>query len=153
MKRTKARELALQFLYQMDLRGSETMLQLDRFLSQVAEDAEDPDTFVLIQQPHIASYARELIHGCITHWQELNEKIQKLAKNWELSRMAVIDRTILRIALYELGYSQDTPPKVAIDEAIELGKKYSTANSGAFINGILDKSLKNGEKNGNSEKK
>jgi N utilization substance protein B len=151
MKRTKARELALQFLYQIDTRGNEVLSQLDTFICQNIEE-DLPSIASLTLPPHIQNYARELILGCISHWQELNDKIQKLAKNWELPRMAVIDRTILRIALYELSYVQDTPPKVAIDEAIELGKKYSTANSGAFINGILDKSLKDGERDKNEQK-
>lgn len=124
----------MQFLYQLDLRGQEIMSQLEPFL---AESREDSDEGLFWQ-----NYARELIAGAIAHWQELDDKIKKIAKNWDISRMAVVDRTILRIAMYELCYNPATPPKVAINEAIELGKKFSTENSGAFINGILDNFLK-----------
>ena len=65
--------------------------------------------------------------------------LSKVARNWDLRRMATIDRNVLRMAIFELLYCEDIPPKVSINEAIELGKKFSTANSGAFINGILDR--------------
>lgn len=129
-QRSQARELALQFLYQCDLRGREVFEQRDDFLAREEED----------QTPRI--YAKELINGCLAHWEEIEQKIKNAAQNWNIGRMAVVDRTILRLALYELLYREDVPARVVLNEAIELGKKYSTSNSGAFINGILDKLLK-----------
>jgi signal recognition particle GTPase len=86
-------------------------------------------------------YARELATGVIEHRRELDERISAAAQNWELKRLAVVDRNILRIAVFELLKKTDVPPRAALNEAIEIGKKYSTANSGAFINGVLDKIL------------
>jgi len=126
-KRTRGRELALQFLYQMDLRGPELFEEAAAFLAAEERDRE------------ACAFARRLITGVRDHWEELNEAIRSVAQNWELARMAVIDRNVLRLAAFELLHCRDIPPKVAINEAIELGKRYSTANSGAFINGILDK--------------
>ena len=77
--------------------------------------------------------------GVVEHRDELDGVIRGVAQNWEIARMAVIDRNVLRMAAYELLHCPDIPPKVAINEAIELGKRFSTQNSGAFINGILDK--------------
>jgi N utilization substance protein B len=80
-----------------------------------------------------------LIEGTLAEQAEIDEVIQQVAQNWNISRMAVVDRNVLRLATYELLNCQDIPPKVAINEAIEIGKRYSTQNSGAFINGILDR--------------
>lgn len=84
-------------------------------------------------------FALRLIEGTFEHWDEIDSSIQSVAQNWNISRMAVVDRNVLRLATYELLHCKDIPPKVAINEAIELGKRYSTSNSGEFINGILDK--------------
>ena len=126
-KRTRSRELALQFLYQLDLRGDELLAEAKDYIRGEERDAET------------AKFALRLVQGAFEHWDELDEAIQGVAQNWNISRMAVVDRNVLRLATYELLHCQDIPPKVAINEAIELGKRYSTQNSGAFINGILDK--------------
>ena len=126
-KRTRARELALQFLYQLDLLGSEVLDDLSAFLRLEESDAQT------------CRFARRLVEGTHEHREAIDEGIQQVAQNWQIARMAVIDRNVLRLATYELLHCEDIPPKVAINEAIELGKRYSTANSGAFINGILDK--------------
>lgn len=126
-KRTKARELALQFLYQVDLLGPSALAGLEEFLS-----GEEPDR-------ETTQYARGLIEGTLEAKERVDAAIQQVAQNWEIPRMAVIDRNVLRLATYELLCCPDIPPKVAINEAIELGKRYSTQNSGGFINGILDK--------------
>ena len=125
-KRTRARELALQFLYQSDLVGK-PQAELDDFLREEERDVET------------RRFAQRLIVGTLEHRDEIDEVIQNVAQNWSISRMAVIDRNVLRLATHELLHCQDIPPKVAINEAIEMGKRYSTQNSGAFINGILDK--------------
>ena len=126
-KRTRARELALQFLYQVDLLGPEKKKELSDFLRSEEKDSET------------CRFAKRLIEGTAAEKTPIDAQIQAVAQNWQISRMAVIDRNVLRLATYELLFCQDIPPKVAINEAIELGKRYSTQNSGAFINGILDK--------------
>src|SRR5262245_41867029 len=84
-------------------------------------------------------FATQLVNGVVEHREELDQVIRGVAQNWEIARMAVIDRNVLRMAAFELFHCPDIPPKVAINEAIELGKRFSTQNSGAFVNGILDK--------------
>lgn len=126
-KRTRARELALQFLYQVDLRGSEVEADLEPFL---AEEERDRTT---------SEFASLLVRGTLENRATIDERIQSVVQNWEISRMAVVDRNVLRLATFELLYRDDIPPKVSINEAIELGKRFSTQNSGGFINGVLDK--------------
>ncbi len=125
--RTRGRELALQFLYQVDLRGPSTAAERDTFLRAEEKDKE------------ARNFAQARIEGVLETRPELDRAIQDVAQNWDISRMAVIDRNVLRIATFELLHCKDIPPKVAINEAIEIGKRFSTSNSGAFINGILDK--------------
>jgi len=126
-KRTRSRELALQFLYQLDLLGDDLLAEAGEYIKSEERDAET------------TKFALRLVQGTFEHWDELDQTIQGVAQNWNISRMAVVDRNVLRLAAYELLHCHDIPPKVAINEAIELGKRYSTENSGAFINGILDK--------------
>jgi transcription antitermination factor NusB len=129
--RTRARELALQFLYQVDFQGEGYRSELDAFLEEAldgktgAEDAKE--------------YARLLVDGVIAKRHEIDKRIQEVARNWDLERMAAVDRNVLRIGTYELLYEEEIPVKVAINEGIELGKKFSTEASGAFVNGILDR--------------
>ena len=126
-RRTKARELALQFLYQFDLRGESVRDDFAEFLDASSKDEE------------VNEFARRLVAGTIEMRPEIDVTLTKVARNWDLRRMAAIDRNILRMAIYELLHCTDIPPKVSINEAIDLGKKFSTQNSGAFINGILDR--------------
>ena len=128
-KRTRSRELALQFLYQVDLLGPEKMNDLTSFLQEQAEGGDAETT----------RYARLLVEGTLDATPELDAEIQLVAQNWQVDRMAVIDRNVLRMAAFEILHCDEIPPKVAINEGIELGKRFSTQNSGAFINGILDK--------------
>ena len=126
-RRTRARELALQFLYQLDLRGDETAGTLQEFLDLECREQETRE------------FAKRLISGTQKARIEIDALLVRVARNWNLSRMAAVDRNVLRMAVYELLYCPDIPPKVTINEAIEIGKKYSTVNSGGFINGILDR--------------
>jgi len=126
-KRTRARELALQFLYQLDLRGPDFIDEAREFLRD-----EEPDK-------DAREFALHLIRGTAEHQDEIDDLIRDVAQNWDIERMAVIDRNVLRMATYEILHRKDIPPKVSINEAIELGKRYSTQNSGGFINGVLDK--------------
>jgi transcription antitermination factor NusB len=127
-KRTQGRELALQLLYQVDLLTKLAADEQERFLAEHAEG------------PEVREFARSLVSGVAEHRAEIDTEIEEVAKNWELGRMAIIDRNILRMGVLELCYrSEDIPPKVAINEAVDLAKKYSTKNSSGFVNGILDK--------------
>lgn len=126
-KRTRARELALQFLYQVDLCGEDTLKRINDFLMNETKDAD------------VLRFATTLVQGAWQKREESDEIIRRIAKNWDLKRMAAIDRNILRIAIYEMMMDGAAPPKVIINEAIDLGKRFSTQQSGKFINGILDR--------------
>ena len=126
-KRTRSRELALQFLYQLDLRGDDLLPEAKDFLRNEERDAETQ------------RFALRLVEGTFEHWDEIDKTIQGVAQNWNIARMAVVDRNVLRLATYELLHCKDIPPKVAINEAVDLAKKYSSKNSSAFVNGILDR--------------
>ena len=125
-KRTLGRELALQLAYQVDLRGEDILADLEEQIKE-GEHADE-----------VAEFARSLLAGFREHREAIDIRIEEIAKNWQLKRMAVIDRNILRLATYELLFRDDIPPLVAINEAIDLAKKFSTRNSGPFVNGILD---------------
>ncbi|MHC4197199.1 MAG: transcription antitermination factor NusB [Planctomycetota bacterium] len=126
-KRTQARELAIQALYQIDVQGRDILEDAVSFCRSRASDDE------------VAQFAAELVSGCQASITEIDKEIASIVENWELPRMAVVDRCILRMAVYELLFRDDIPPKVSVNEAIDLAKKYSTENSGTFVNGILDK--------------
>jgi transcription antitermination factor NusB len=137
-KRTRARELALQFLYQLDLRGPEVLGEAGRFVRSEEQDASARE------------FALAIVRGVQERRDELDAVIRGVAQNWEIKRMAVIDRNVLRLATWELLHCPDIPPKVSINEAIELGKRFSTQNSGGFINGILDKIKERREASGDA---
>ena len=126
-RRTRAREIAVQFLYQLDLRGDETLESLHDYVEGESNDNE------------VRDFAIRLVQGARRHLEDTDKHLCDVTRNWDLSRMATLDRNVLRMAVFELLHCPDIPPKVTINEAIEIGKKYSTANSGAFINGILDR--------------
>ena len=130
-KRRKGREVALQFLYQLDLHGAgDPKPHEDEFWER---HPVDPDT---------RSFAEGLVRGSKQHQSKTDQLITQYAEHWDLERMAVVDRNILRLAVHELLWQPDVPPKVAINEAIELAKKFGTAESSRFINGLLDRILK-----------
>ena len=126
-KRTRARELALQALYQLDIQG-------DAFAEEVGDYVRDEE-----HDAETADFAIELVRGVFVERDAIDAAIRAVAQNWDLERMAVVDRNVLRMATHELMHLDEIPPKVSINEAIELGKRFSTKNSGAFINGILDR--------------
>jgi transcription antitermination protein NusB len=127
-RRRKARELALQLLYQLDVQGEDNpQPHLDDFWVRHPVDREARD------------FAESLVRGTKTHEAEIDELIARYAENWELDRMAVVDRNILRQGIFELRWATGVPPKVAINEALEVAKKFSTHESSRFINGILDR--------------
>ena len=126
-KRRQARELALQFLYGYDMNRKE----LSEAVADFWQEKNVPD--------EMRRFAGELIDGTIMHLDQIDKMIADHAQNWKLPRLALVDKHLLRLALFELCYRDDIPPLVTIDEAVEIAKKYSTAQSGRFINGILDK--------------
>jgi N utilization substance protein B len=124
--RRNARELALQALYQMEVTGDRSPRALDLFLSHFEGGSEAKD------------FARQLISGVMTNREQIDAIIAKSAENWKLQRMAKVDLLILRIATYELLFCPDIPMNVSLDEAIEIGKRFGSADSPTFINGVLD---------------
>ena len=127
-KRRKGRELALQLLYQLDVQGEGSPApHLDEFWTRHPVDAE------------VRDFAEALVRGTKLHEAKIDELISQYALHWELERMAVVDRNILREGIFEILWAGDVPPKVAINEALEVAKKFSTQESSRFINGILDR--------------
>lgn len=150
--RREARERALQFLFQCDINPPEDFeaalklfwesQQLAATTSEKTSQTRDkpPESSTPAPDPGVVrAFANDLIRGAWQHRTTIDALITKHAKNWDLSRMAVVDRNILRIAIYEMLYREDIPPVVSINEAVDIAKKYSTEDSGAFVNGILDK--------------
>lgn len=127
-KRRKARELALQLLYQLDLQGEgDPGPHLPEFWSRHPVDTE------------VRTYTETLARGTKLHQAKIDELIQQFTEHWDLARMAVVDRNILREGIFELLWMEEVPPKVVINEALEVAKKFSTHESARFINGILDR--------------
>ncbi len=129
-RRTKARELALQLLYQADITKVSAKELMEDFFSMPVNSYEDAA---------IKDFATQLINSICDNLSVLDSKIAGYATNWQLDRMAIVDRNILRLASFELLFRDDIPPKVAINEAVELAKKYGDLDSGKFVNGVLDK--------------
>lgn len=126
-KRTKARECALQILYQVDIRKDlPEKLAAEFWETQEAE-------------PEVRDFAESIVKGAVANAKKIDETISKYASNWKLNRMAVIDRNVLRLSAYELLFCKDIPPKVSINEAVDLAKKFGDMESGKFVNGILDR--------------
>lgn len=129
-KRTQSREFALQLLYQIDISGDK---DCDAALNNLWERQEKETA------ADVKDFTAELSRGVVVNLKEIDSRIAQYASNWQIGRMAVVDRNILRLASYELIFRDDIPPKVSINEAIELAKKYSGPEAAKFVNGILDK--------------
>ena len=125
--RRKSRELALQILFELDTNQSDVQKAIDQFWKNF-DYPED-----------LREFSERLVEGVAEHREEIDRLIGKHAKNWRLSRIDRVDRNIMRAAIFELAHCPDIPPKVAINEAIELSKKFGSEKSSSFINGILDK--------------
>ena len=137
--RRRAREFALQILYQLDMQEQMSDEQaIGMFWRNFAATAE-AEGATAADLGEIQPFAEKLVRGVREHLGELDAQIQGASKNWRLERMARVDRNLLRLALYELKYVEDVPAKVAINEAIEIAKRYGTNESSAFVNGILDR--------------
>jgi len=129
-KRSKGREYVLQMLYQVDITGDSWEEILKNFWESKADEEISED---------LKEFSSSLLKGAVEHLQEIDTQIKKYAENWQLERMAFVDRNIMRLGCFELLFREDIPPKVAINEAVELAKKYSGSESGKFVNAILDK--------------
>ncbi|MBN1363066.1 MAG: transcription antitermination factor NusB [Sedimentisphaerales bacterium] len=130
-KRTKARELVMQALYQLDVQGPDL---LGRLMMDFLIPTESDDRTRLL--------AWEWTNGAWEHVEQCDELIAASTIRWQFSRLSPVDRSILRLAVYQLTHCTDIPPKVVINEAIELAKKFSTEKSGPFVNGVLDAVLR-----------
>jgi N utilization substance protein B len=135
--RREGREAAVQFLYQIDLMGekapesSQIFWKLRGFVGAKKQATSKSRTF-----------AEELVNGVMTHREDIDERIKKYTAHYEMERLGVVDRNILRMAVFEMIHSLEIPPVVIINEAIEVAKKYGSDQSGSFVNGVLDQ-LKN----------
>ena len=127
-KRTQARDCALKILYQADITKRDVALVSEGFWN--AEESVDKE---------VKEFSHRLAVGVGKNMQAIDEMISKYATNWQLKRMAIIDRNVLRLGAFELLFAPDIPPKVTINEAVELAKKYGDLESSKFVNGILDK--------------
>jgi N utilization substance protein B len=151
--RRRARQRAVQFLFQHEMNPPEDMTAALDFLfnsqhpEAVTEDksgqarwGEEPETpETTADEAALRLFAEPLIKGVLEHRTKIDAEIMKYAKNWDLHRMAAVDRNILRLAIYEMLFREDIPPVVSINEAVEIAKLFSTDDSGRFVNGILDK--------------
>ena len=125
--RRKARECALQMLFQYDMAGTPVVDLLQTYWGELAEAADD-----------VRDFANDLVLGTITHLNEIDERIRLRTEHWRIPRMAVVDRNLLRLAVYEFLFQPETPKTVAINEALEIARRFSTHEATQFINGILD---------------
>lgn len=129
-KRRLVRERVLQVLYAFEMNQDSLSLLTNAILIDLTAAAD-------------REFANDLINKVVIHQKELDDKISERVDNWEMNRIALIDKLLLRIGICELLYFPEIPPKVSINEAIEIAKEYSTAGSGKFVNGILDAILSN----------
>jgi N utilization substance protein B len=130
-KRRKAREIALQVLYGLDTQGGELSDAIALFWANFDNTFEE-------MSEDVKKFSDEIIEGAWKNRGEIDKLISGNSENWTIGRMSRVDKSILRMAVYELLFRPDIPPKVTLNEAIDLGKIYGSENSGSFINGILD---------------
>jgi transcription antitermination protein NusB len=131
MKRRKAREYALQILFQLDIKKEKpSAAVLKHFWAEYKPDDE------------VKAFAEEIVKGTFKHLARIDGLIRDCAKNWSIDRMAVVDRNVLRMAMYEILIRMDIPTSVTINEAIEIARKFGTDESGSFVNGLLDRAAR-----------
>jgi N utilization substance protein B len=126
-RRREGREIAFRAVYQADVTGEPA----DRCLGEIVEDVDPSED--------VREFAASLVRTLDDHRPEIDATVERIARNWSLSRMAATDRSVIRLAAAELLYHFETPARVALDEAIEIAKKYGMETSGSFVNGILDR--------------
>ena len=128
--RRKSREFAMQMLYQWELGGNTPEQVGASFFNEQKAD------------PEVERFAREIFQGTVNRIKELDQRIRAHAENWRLERMAAVDRSVLRAAVYELAHCPETPPQAVINEALEIARRFSGEGSVEFVNGVLDSVLK-----------
>ena len=140
--RRRAREIALQILYQEDVQPELAAdVALTRFYASFSDDAAGRATAIA---PEVREHADRLVRGVAEHLVDVDATITNASRNWRIERMARVDRNLLRLAVYEMRFCDDVPDKVAINEAIEIAKRYGAQESPSFVNGILDRVLAGG---------
>ena len=140
--RRRARELALQTLFAIEFQPDDVEGAINHMEARALgdrSDAEgDPSRPARVDRD-VESFAETLVRGVVDHRDEIDELLGRCSTNWKVPRMARVDRNILRMATFELRYQEDIPPKVTLNEAIEIAKRFGSEDSGSFINGILDR--------------
>lgn len=126
--RRKARECALQMLFQYDMAHPEVDELLRSYWEEMSEE----------HRQDVCEFAGKLVKGAIEHLEEIDDRIRKRTEHWRISRMHAVDRNLLRLAVYEFLYESETPKTVVINEALEIARRFSTYEATQFINGILD---------------
>jgi N utilization substance protein B len=126
-RRSRAREVALQLLFQRDHNPGVDRPAIEAFAAQRLRDAD------------VRRFCLELFDGVVSHLDDIDLKLAAAAENWRLARMATVDRNLLRLGAFEILFQKETPPAVALDEAIELARRFGSADSSAFVNGVLDR--------------
>lgn len=140
MKRRLAREIAVQSLYQMDMNGVEGQTAVDTVMEEARHDNEiEADVGGLAA---IDAYTRELVAGVYDKREEIDRTLERALTGWQVDRLSRVDHQILRLAAYELNFRPDVPPKVVVNEAIELAKHFGTEESGKFVNGVLGRMIR-----------
>ena len=139
MSRRVAREIAVQLLYQIDFENVEPKEQIEIFLSNVIEEKIHNDKPLKDFSDSDIIYVKEVVLGVLENLLDIDKRINILAQGWNVERIAKVDLAILRLAIYEITKKEDVPKQVAINEAVEIAKKYSTMDSKSFVNGILGK--------------
>lgn len=142
MSRRLAREFAIQFLFSMDFNKEEHSEQyIEEFLQHKEENRDMDEEGVLGKSPR--EYIIETLKGTMQHLEEIDKLIEFHTTGWKKERIAKVDLAILRLAIYEIIFNDNVPDSVAANEAVELAKKYSTEESGSFVNGVLGKIIRN----------
>jgi transcription antitermination protein NusB len=131
--RREGREAAIQYLYQLDLNERQFSAAPDDFWSLRSASTK------ITPAPKLKAFAEQIVAGVAAHLEEIDARIKLYAANYELHRIAAVDRNILRVAIYEMLFCTDVPPVVSINEAIEIAKRFGSEESGRFVNGILDR--------------
>jgi N utilization substance protein B len=140
--RRRAREIALQILHQGDAGGEPELdpgIAIARYFTHLADDDSDGDAAAVPKADR--ELVERLVRGVAAHRAEIDELLTNLSRNWRVERIAIVERNVIRIALFELRWSDGTPVNVVLNEAIELAKRYGTSEGAAFVNGLLDRAV------------
>jgi transcription antitermination protein NusB len=140
MKRRVAREIALQSLYQIEMNHVSPMEAITSVIDEAENDNESE--LEVADEKLSPDYIFELVEGTFTNKKEIDIMLEEYLKGWQMDRLSRIDREVLRLAVYEMVYRDDVPPKVVVNEAIELSKHFGTEESGKFVNGVLGKMIR-----------